>query len=147
MWKTKKSTWIVGAVVLVAFFAYYQFAKDTFRVGTRSEEETPAFKKAEEVATGWREVSAVTSYDTPNDGRDTLRFVVTLDQQGTIQGIKTLDAETNTIAEKKVEFSEQLTVILKGKKLSELQNIDKVGKSSLTTTAFNSALADLKAAL
>src|SRR6185369_776716 len=134
MFKTKKSTWLIAAAVLVGVFAYYQFAKDVFRQGARNEAQTPGDKKAEEAVAATREVSAVTSYSTPNDGTDNLKFVVTVDKDGVIQGLKTLDADTNEIAAKKVEFSDQALLILKGKKLSELTSIDKVGKSSLTTT-------------
>ncbi len=57
------------------------------------------------------------------------------------------DPETGEIPEKKKEFNDQVNVILKGKKLSELTKIDKVGKSTLTTDAFNSVIDELKAQL
>lgn len=94
-----------------------------------------------------KEVSAVVTYEVPGEKFDTLRFVVKLDDAGAIDEIRTLDAETNEIPEKKKEFNDEVNVILKGKKLSELAKIDKVGKSTLTTDAFNEALDKLKAEL
>lgn len=151
MFKTKKSTWLIALVVLVGVFAYYQFAKDFFQSDKRemgsSADTTPPVKKVEELAVGMREVSGTVSYETPNGGTDNLRFVVTVDKDGIIQSVQTLDAETNEVPEKKKEFNAEVNVILKGKKLSELTAIDKVGKSSLTTKAFNDSLDQLKAAL
>lgn len=94
-----------------------------------------------------REVSATTSYEVGEGKIDTLKFVVTLDANGMIEKIMTLDAATNEIPEKKKGFNDQVNVMLKGKKLSELTKIDKVGKSTLTTNAFNAVLSDLKAQL
>lgn len=142
MLKTKKcGLFFVAVIVVASVFVYYRYAKDVLQVGKQEEVAQP---KA--VATS-KEVSAVVTYATPGDEPDTLRFVVTLDQTGLIQNIQTLDATTNEVPAKKKEFNDQINVILKGKKLSELTAIDKVGKSSLTTTAFNSALGDLQKAL
>lgn len=99
------------------------------------------------VANKPKEISAVVSYEVPGEKFDHLRFVVTLDATGAIERIQTLDAETNEIPEKKKDFNDEVNVILKGKKLSELSAIDKVGKSTLTTMAFNEALDKLKAQL
>lgn len=94
-----------------------------------------------------KELSAVVTYEVPGDKQDTLRFVVTLDSAGLIEQIQTLDAKTNEVPEKKKEFNSEVNVILKGQKLSELKAIDKVGKSTLTTAAFNEALGKLQAQL
>lgn len=143
MLKTKKSVLlIVGLIVAISIFAYYRYTKDLFQ----------PFKQDEVVVKpdtyeSTRGVSAVVSYDPVEGKTDTLRFVVTVDQMGQIQNIQTLDAASGEVPEKKKEFNEQINVILKGKKLSELSAIDKVGTSSLTTRAFNEALPELQAAL
>jgi len=151
--KTKKSVLAIALVVLVGTFAYYRYAKEVFQPVKQEELVVSADmvgvtkRSGNESVAGLREVSAEISYDTPGDYPDHLRFVVTVDGAGAIQTIKTLDVETGEIPEKKKEFNDQINVILKGKKLAELTTIDKVGKSSLTTTAFNDALGKLQAGL
>ena len=130
---------LIGGVLLISAFVYYRSAKDIFW-GTKNEELMPEKNK---VATS-RDISAETSYPVPGDSYDNLRFVVTIDANGLIQKIQTLDADTNEVPAKKVEFTNQINAILKGKKLSELTKIDKVGKSTLTTDAFNAVLAKLQ---
>ena len=88
--------------------------------------------------------SAVITYDAYEGKMDTLRFVVTLDSTGAIEMIQTLDAATGEVPEKKKEFNQLVNVQLKGKKLSELKSIDKVGESSKTTAAFNQAIPELQ---
>lgn len=151
MSRTKKvSLFLIATTIVVTVFVYYRYSQNAFlsskqdevivkpgMAGTPSAPVTPEF----------RDVNAVVKYEVPNDKFDTLRFVVTVSKDGTIQKIQTFDAATGEAPEKKKEFTEQINVILKGKKLSDLEAIDKVGTSSLTTTAFNSALGDLKKAL
>jgi len=142
----KKSSVLIAAVVVLSVFVYYRYTKEVLQSG---KEESSAIVVRDESTKmpGLKEVSAEVTYDTPGDYPDHLRFVVTLDGEGAIQSIQTFDAETGKVPEKKKEFTEQINVLLKGKKLSELSAIDKVGKSSLTTDAFNQALGDLKAKL
>lgn len=150
MFKTKKSHIVVALLVLVGFFVYVRFVKEVFQPLKNEEEvvpitSVPVPKTAEQKnAEVLRQVSAEVSYDTPGDYQDHLRFVVTVDKDGIIQEVATFDAETGEMPEKKKEFNDQVNVILKGKKLSELTTIDKVGKSSMTTDAFNKALPELK---
>ncbi len=94
-----------------------------------------------------KEVSAVITYGEPGKYSDTLRFVVVVDEVGTIQAIKTLEDATGEVPEKKKEFNELVNTLLRGKKLVDVTAIDKVGKSSTTTKAFNDALPTLQAAL
>lgn len=144
--KIKKSSLLIAAVVVSSIFVYYRYTKEVLQSG--KEQASTMVVRDESVNTpGLKEVSAEVTYDTPGDYPDHLRFVVALDGEGTIQSIQTFDAETGEVPEKKKEFTEQINVLLKGKKLSELSAIDKVGKSSLTTDAFNQALGDLKAKL
>lgn len=144
--KIKKSSLLIAAVVVSSIFVYYRYTKEVLQSG-KEQASTMVVRDESVNAPGLKEVSAEVTYDTPGDYPDHLRFVVALDGEGTIQSIQTFDAETGEVPEKKKEFTEQINVLLKGKKLSELSAIDKVGKSSLTTDAFNQALGDLKAKL
>lgn len=91
-----------------------------------------------------REVSAVETYATPK-GTDKVRFTITLDSSGAIEAVKTTDTLKGDVATDKLQvFSKELLLVIRGKKLSELTEVDRIGKSSLTTTAFNAALPDLK---
>lgn len=94
------------------------------------------------------EVTTTLTYDVP-DGEDSERFHVYLDDNGVIV-LVTAENILEPEEEAQVhirEFAHKLTQQIKGKKLSELEGIDKVGTSSLTTAAFNAALLDLQAQL
>ncbi len=136
---------MIAAVIVGTVFVYYLYAEDMMWLSRGNEVMVKPEGMAKPSATSER--SATVSYEVPGEKIDHLRFVVTLDAEGMIQKIATLDAETNEIPAKKVEFNDQVNVLLKGKKLADLSNIDKVGTSSLTTEAFNDALKDLKAGL
>ncbi|HLC95087.1 MAG TPA: hypothetical protein VJH89_01240 [Patescibacteria group bacterium] len=140
MFKIKKGVVLVAIVVVLSVVVYYRYATKTFQA---NKNDTPSVA----VVSSARELSAVTSYEVPGDKTDVLRFVVAVNNQGMIENIKTLDAETNEIPAKKQEFNTQINGLLKGKKLSELSALDKVGTSSLTTQAFNSVIDQLKAQL
>lgn len=150
MLKTKKSVLLgVGLVVLVSVFVYYRYAKEVLQ-SSKQEEVVVKPGMAGTPGAGspaLRELSAIVSYEVPGEKVDTLRFVVTVNTEGMIQSIQTLDAASGQVPEKKKEFNDQINVLLKGKKLSELGAIDKVGTSSLTTDAFNKGLPQLQAAL
>lgn len=131
---------LIASVIVVTVFVYYKYTKDMFfpvREGVMSAGEQ----------SGVKSVSAVVTYDAYEGKMDTLRFVVLLNQSGAIEDIQTLDLATNEVPEKKKEFNAQVNELLKGKKLSELTAIDKVGESSRTTEAFNKVLPELQAAL
>ncbi len=86
-----------------------------------------------------------TSYVSPA-GEEKVSFTLTVDGQGTIT-----DAQTGVLAKSPISkmrqnsFAKDLPSALVGKKLADLSSIDRVGGSSLTTGAFNKALAELKA--
>lgn len=93
------------------------------------------------------EVSVETSYQTPA-GDEKVTFVLSVDEAGMITDAETLiQAKAPISVDRQKKFSEELPTILVGKKLADLSDIDRVGGSSLTTGAFNKALADLKAQL
>ncbi|MFZ2187559.1 MAG: FMN-binding protein [Candidatus Moraniibacteriota bacterium] len=143
MLKIKKSTALIALVVLVSVFVYYRYATKILQVNKGKE----AIPTTEVLPVASKKVSAVVSYMVTEDKKDTLRFALTLDKQGIITEVATLDAETNEVPEKKKPFNEQVSVMIVGKKLSELSAIDNVAKSTLTTNAFNSVVDQLKAQL
>lgn len=138
--KVKNSVALVIAVAIVgSVFVYYRYAKDVLQ--------TMKPKEAVSPVANTKEVSAVITYGEPGKYSDTLRFVVVVDGMGAIQEIKTLEDATGEVPEKKKEFNELVNAQLKGQKLADITAIDKVGKSTMTTQAFNGALATLKAGL
>lgn len=142
MFTIKKSTAVIVAVLLISVFVYFGYVTKVLQ-----ERNGGVVPIAEAPATGSKKVSAEVKYMATEDKEDFLRFVLTLDKQGNITEVATLDAKTDEVPEKKKEFNEQLTVVIKGKKLSELSAIDKVGTSTLTTKAFNSVIDQMKAQL
>lgn len=94
-----------------------------------------------------KEISVTTSYKNPS-GEDSVKFTVMVDKTGVI-----VDAVTEPLAKSPISkmrqqsFAKDFPAVVKGKKLSELGPIDRVGGSSLTTGAFNASLEKLKAQL
>lgn len=94
-----------------------------------------------------KEISVNTSYGNPS-GKDDVKFSLFVDSTGMIVDAKADVLATNEISKKRQSaFAEGFPLAVKGKKLSELNAIDKVGGSSLTTKAFNDSLTELKSAL
>lgn len=145
MLKMRKSAVLVLLVVVLSVFIFYRYAVKIIQSTNRCGQPVPT---ADMVVAAPKELSTIITYEAYDGGHfDTLRFVLTVDTEGVIQSVKTLDAVTNEVPEKKKEFNELLTVIIVGKKLNDLSALDKVGQSSRTTTAFNSAIDALKAQL
>ncbi len=89
-------------------------------------------------------VATKANYKNPA-GEDEVGFTLYIDSVGTIVDVKTDVLAIHDISKKRqVAFAEGLSAAVKGKKLSELTAIDKVGGSSLTTKVFNDALVQLK---
>lgn len=126
---------VIAALLFMALFAiFYQVLIKPSDVDTGTE--------ATEVAIV-RELSSTVSYDVPG-GSHTVRFTVGVDEDdviGRVSGTDTTDPEHQANVDK---FATTLTTMIKGKKLSELDTVDMVGKSSLTTAAFNEALAAIR---
>lgn len=143
MFQIKKGILLIALVIVVSVVAYYEYAVKIFQIN-RSDDVVPTVVAplVEE-----KKVSAVATYMATEDKQDSLRFVVTVDKQGVITDLAILDAKTNEVVEKKKDFDEKVSVIIVGKKLSELTAIDKIAKSSLTTKAFNGVIDELKAQL
>ena len=143
MSKTNKVITLIATVLVVSVFVYYRYAVDILQVN-RNESPVPM---VETLPVGTKKVSAEIKYMATEDKEDFLRFEVTVDNDGRIVDVATLDAKTGEVPEKKKEFNKGLLVVIKGKKLSELSAVDKVGTSSYTTTAFNKVIDQLKAQL
>ena len=108
---------------------------------------TPTSSPVTSTPTQSKTTHVIVSYDEPSGG-SRVGFALTVDGQGIITDAETDVLATDEEAMKRQErFAQGLPVIVKGKKLSELTHIDRVGGSSLTTEAFNTALAKLKAQL
>lgn len=126
-----KRNLVIGILVVLVVAVAYRYA-----LKPETEETDSAFV---------REVSTIASFEVP-DGTDKVRFTLGLDDDGRVVSVKTTDVLAgDTADEHMVEFSTNLLVMIQGKKLSEITNIDRVGTSSLTTKAFNSSLPALKA--
>lgn len=99
------------------------------------------------LAAGEQKLRTQVTYQDPS-GETSIAFALIVDSNGIIVDAPTELLATNPIALKRQEaFAAELPAFVKGKKLSELTAIDRVGGSSLTTKAFNDALVTLKAGL
>lgn len=144
MLKIKKSTAVIAIVVVLSAAVYYWYATEILNIKLDNDDTAPSVVA---VIPESRKLTAVKKYMATADKEDTLRFVVTVDREGIITDILTLDPETNEIPEKKKEFNKGLAIVIKGKKMSELGPVDKVGTSTYTTDAFNAVIDTLKAQL
>ncbi len=84
------------------------------------------------------------SYDTPQSSED-VDFVFTIDA-GIVKNLvlDSVPVESNSRKFQK-KFMDGITSQIVGKKISEIGTFDRVGGASLTTPAFNQAVAKLKA--
>lgn len=101
----------------------------------------------EEAAPGDQEVSVETTYQSPAQ-LENVSFTLSVDEEGVItRAESTVLAEHPISIMRQESFAAEFPAALQGKKLAELTQVDRIGGSSLTTGAFNRALADLKAQL
>lgn len=156
MAQIKKSTLFLGVAVLAGLVAAVKFlmpskggdtnpmqAAGDMKPNTTAKPVAPASETPGAV----KSVTTKTSYKNPS-GQDEVGFTLSVDAMGTIVDAKTDILATNDISKKRqAAFAEGFPAAVKGKKLSELSSIDKVGGSSLTTKSFNDALATLKSQL
>jgi hypothetical protein len=107
----------------------------------------PAPAPAQPIATApatAKKLSVSTSYGSPA-GEEKVGFTLNVDANGIITGTETAVKATDDKSIKyQNAFKGGLSGAVVGKKLSDLTSIDKVGKASLTTNAFNKALSQLK---
>lgn len=144
MSKTKTNAAVIVCIVVLSVAVYYWYATEILNVRLNNDDAVPPV-----IATvpESKKLSAVKKYMATADKEDTLRFVVTVDREGIITDVLTLDAATNEVPEKKKAFNEALMVVIKGKKMSELGPVDKIGTSTYTTDAFNGVIDEMKAQL
>ena len=132
---------LIIAAIAVAAVALLSYRYVPALVQARSDAAQTATDTSPVVA---REVSTIATYEAPG-GTDKVRFTIGLDTGGRGVSVKSADAlKGDAVSENLANFSEGLLLVISGKKLSELTAVDRVGKSSLTTAAFNSILPDLK---
>lgn len=151
MAQMKKGTLLLGVAVLAGLVAAVKFlmpSKSSESVET-SASDVPAGVRpsTESMAVLTKEGKAITtkaSYKNPS-GADEIGFTLYVDSTGMIVDAKADVLAVNAISKKRQEaFAEGFPAAVKGKKLSELRAIDRVGGSSLTTAAFNQSLSQLK---
>ena len=134
----KKRELIITAIVilvLAGFLVYRQLTPEAVPVVGESE---PVAR--EEVLQDYNEQ---VQYLIPG-GTHTVEFTLYVDKDGVIQDSSAedlLDAEHQVRME---EFNATLLPMIKGKKLEDLEPIDMVGTSTLSTAAFNEALAQMQ---
>jgi hypothetical protein len=145
MQKIPKGIIAIAIVLVLTVLVYYRYTlKMLPAVRT---EETSVFQESV-VAEKPRQVSAVVTYEvTGYDITHEARFTLELNTQGVIEGVKLVENPTGEASDKQAEFATGLLTVIKGKKLSELTPVDRIGKSTLTTDAFNSVIDTLKAQL
>lgn len=146
MSKIKKSTIVILCAVVLSVFVYYWYATQILGVKIDTDDSTAVPVTGVTVPES-RKLTAIKKYMATEDKEDTLQFVVTVDREGVITDVLTLDAETKKVPEKKKAFNEGLMTVIKGKKMSDLGPVDKIGTSTYTTDAFNSVIDILKAQL
>lgn len=155
-----KKTALVGILIIAAALSVWRFILQPWQEReaavpnpvTNVDTQPPSPKPASESTSG-EEVSAVktatvrTSYKNPG-GADEVGFSVSVDGNGIITkaSVEVL-AKNPTSIMRQEAFAEGLPQAIQGKKLSDLNSIDKVGGSSLTTGSFNVSLAQLKAGI
>ena len=96
---------------------------------------------------GQKKVSATTSYTSPA-GSENIGFSLLVNADGTIEDAMVDVLATNDISKKRQEaFGDALVDAIKGKNLKNIEALDSIGGSLLTTNAFNSVLENLKSQL
>lgn len=143
---------IISVIVLVVAvgFVVYRFAipEEAVREETaRTDEHDVESAEHAEEHESLQEVSSTVTYEIPGNRTHTIRFAVELDDEGIIHGLDFVDTTDPEHQENVDEFEANLLPQVEGKKLSELEPFDMVGTSTLTTGAFNDALAEMQAEL
>ena len=123
-------------VLIVGFILYGVFQTDNTEL---SEQIIPA----PEETLAWRKLSADVKYKAPGIMHH-VEFSIYVDDNEEIQDVDAVELAHDGYEEKLDSFSDLLITTIKGKKLSELEAVDKVGTSSLTTGGFNEALMEMQ---
>ena len=116
-------------------------SEDSIPSGDMTQEKVPLVS---ELKLGERKISVRTSYETPAGSND-IGFSVVVDAEDIIRDASVEVLATHEVSRMRQQsFAKELPEILRGKKLHELQALDLVGESSLTTKAFNESLDALR---
>lgn len=146
---TKKAL-ALAAVVLVALVGY--------KVAMRPDASAEATPKQADTTTGApvattppattatvKKLTTEVTYKEPA-GESPISFTLSVGSDGVITDATAEVLATHDVSKaRQTAFAAEFAAAVKGKQLSELTAIDRVGGSSLTTKAFNDALATLKA--
>lgn len=133
---------IIGIAVIAIVVIGLKMTQPTKPTDTMMKAATPS--PMAEVKTG-KTVQLETEYQSPA-GPEKVAFALTVDDSGVITKADTTvmgKAPISVVRQEK--FKAELGTAVVGKKLADLSKVDRVGGSSLTTGAFNEALAKLKA--
>lgn len=138
MLKTKKRLFVTIIIILAVALATYLFYSGAI----------PIYRSEQPARTGddiifSREVSVVSTFEVPG-GEDVVEFALFLDDEGSVADVRSVGVFDSSINVHLEEFSQGLLLVIKGKKLADLEEIDRVGTSTLTTDAFNDSLEELK---
>ena len=145
-----KRTAIVGVLLIVALAGFIKFfwkPEDTTRGVQTVSEKTSTGESVKSVpsTSTVKSLRSETSYKTPG-GKYNIVFVLGVDANGIIRDTTVeILTQNKTSKGKQESFAAGLSEVLVGKDLKTLSDIDRVGGASLTTSAFNAALAGLKA--
>jgi len=119
---------------LVAGTVYYLIHGERFR---------PDSNQSDTVQTAdYRTLSETVSFDYPG-GSHTVKFEVAVDEAGFIYSIAAADVDPNNQG-RIADFVETVNDLVVGKRLSEVSPLSRVSGASLTTEAFNEAIADFQ---
>ncbi len=100
-----------------------------------------------ELAQAMRRLKVAGSYQSPAQAEQ-VDFELVVDSEGIITEATSTVKSDNPISQtRQTAFAEAFPTAVVGKKLADLENVDRIGGSSLTTGAFNAALAELKSQL
>lgn len=106
--------------------------------------ETPAPGEPSSMKQG-TPLTVVGTYQSPA-GPESVGFKLVVDSTSMIVDAQTeVLAKNPTSVQRQTAFAAEFSSTLVGKKLSELEKVDRIGGSSLTTASFNKALSEFKA--
>jgi hypothetical protein len=137
---------LAGILIVVGALVVWKFSGKSETDGRVAPSDTKGTTGTDMQASE-KNVSTKAVYKNPA-GEDEVGFALTVNTDGTIVSATAQVLATHDISKKRQEaFAAEFPAALRGKKLSELSAIDRVGGSSLTTAAFNQALPELQAEL
>ncbi|MCW1887955.1 MAG: hypothetical protein KIH67_000155 [Candidatus Moranbacteria bacterium] len=117
------------------------------KMPTQPASEKKQMEEAVAVPESGKKLTTTQSYKSPA-GMEEIGFTVVVDKDGMITGAEAKPMATDDKSTMfQGNFAKALPTMVTGKKLSDLEKIDRTGGASLTTGAFNQALSKLKADL